>query len=91
MRSIYGVNPRRDSRVRRGLHQRQGLIAGIRDRGRRDWLGPPSLRTVQAGLPHTALQSVVLPLRGLARQLMGRFQAMQPLFGKEGIGPAIVI
>jgi hypothetical protein len=61
------------------------------DRGRRDWLGPPSLRTVQAGLPHTALQSVVLPLRGLARQLMGRFQAMQPLFGKEGIGPAIVI
>jgi hypothetical protein len=53
-------------------------------------LSPPSLRTVQADLPHTALQSVVLPRRGLARQRMGCFQAIQPVFGKEGVPPSMM-
>src|SRR5271156_7184464 len=54
-------------------------------------MSPPSLRTVQADFPHTALQSVVLPLRGLTRQRMGCFQAIQPVFGKVGISPALMI
>jgi hypothetical protein len=37
------------------------------DRGRKDWLGPSPLRTVQADLPHTALQLMVLLQRRLAR------------------------
>ncbi len=32
---------------------------------------PPSLRTGQAGFPHPALQSVVLPPRGLTNRLTG--------------------
>src|SRR2546422_226041 len=39
------------------------LVRGFRDSDRgRESRSPPSLRTVQADLPHTALQSVVLPL-----------------------------
>ena len=53
--------------------------------------GPSPLRTVQADLPHTALQLVVLPRRGLTGQRMGCFQAIQPVFGKEGIRPAMMI
>src|SRR5215471_21274879 len=43
------------------------------DRGREHRLvsTPPSLRTGRADLPHTALQSVVLPARGLTVQRMG--------------------
>src|ERR1700728_3980030 len=48
-------------------------------------------RTVQAHLPHTALQLVILPLRGLTRRRMGRLQAVQPMCGKESIRPAIMI
>ena len=40
----------------------------LRDRGRKGFR-LPSLRTVQAGLPHTALQSVVTP-SGLTEQVM---------------------
>ena len=52
---------------------------------------PPSLRTVRAGLPHTALQLVVLPARGLTGQRMGSLQAEEPVLGKEVIGPALMI
>src|SRR5215471_19416312 len=43
------------------------------DRGREHRLvsTPPSLRTGRADLPHPALQSVVLPARGLTVQRMG--------------------
>ena len=41
--------------------------------------------------PHTALQSVVLPRRGLTGQRMGCFQAIQPMLGKEGVRPALMI
>src|ERR1700730_17782360 len=52
---------------------------------------PPSLRTGRADLPHPALQSMVLPTRGLARLLIGTLQAEEPMFGKEGIGPRDVV
>ena len=45
--------------------------------------GPPSLRTVRAVLPHTALQSVVLPARGLAGFPIGCDEGEQPMGGKE--------
>ena len=47
----------------------------------------PALRTVLAVLPHPALQSVVLPSRGLADRVMGSLQAEQPMFGKVRIWP----
>jgi hypothetical protein len=52
---------------------------------------PSLLRTVRTDFPHTALQSVVLPLRRLTGQRMGCFQAVQPVFGKECIRPAMMI
>ena len=59
-----------------------------RDRGREGWLpSPPSLRTVRAVLPHTALRLVVLPTIGLTGQAMGRRQGKQPTLGKEGVRP----
>src|SRR6266480_6630372 len=45
----------------------------------------PSLRTGQAGHPHPALQSVVLPPRGLTNLCMGNCQGEQPMLGKESI------
>jgi hypothetical protein len=51
----------------------------------------PSLRTVQAVFPHTALRSVVLPRRGLTYRGSGCCQAIQPVLGKEGVRPALVI
>jgi hypothetical protein len=38
----------------------------------------PSLRTVHADLPHTALRSVVLPQRGLMESTMGILKAKKP-------------
>src|SRR5438309_6350140 len=44
-------------------------IAALDNRGRgRESRSSPSLRTVQADLPHTALQSVVLPPGGLTNR-----------------------
>ena len=59
--------------------------------GRTGCPGPPSLRTVRAVLPHTALQSVVLPVTGLTGLRMGFFQRVKPTVDKELIGPADVI
>src|SRR5207253_8340910 len=53
--------------------------------------GSPSLRTGRADFPHPALQSVVLPARGLAGQGMGFLQAIEPKLGKVGVGPARLI
>ena len=47
--------------------------------------GAASLRTGLADLPHPALQSVVLPTRGLANRIISVLQAEQPMFGKDGI------
>ena len=59
------------------------------DRGKEDRLLPglPSLRTVRADLPHTALRLMVLPSRGLTGRSMGGCQTEQPLFGEEAVGP----
>ena len=51
----------------------------------------PSLRTGLADLPHTALQSVVLPPRGLTGSSMGCNQGEQPALRKVGIRPALMI
>ena len=51
----------------------------------------PSLRTVRAVFPHTALRLVVLPQSGLASHLRSCFQGEEPLFGKESVGPAVVV
>src|SRR6266481_5572402 len=61
------------------------------DRGRERLLASPSLRTGRADLPHPALQLVVLPTRGLTGQGMGSLQAVEPVLGKEGVGPALTI
>src|SRR5882672_1293209 len=61
-----------------------------RDRGRES-VTSPSLRTGLADFPHPALQLVVLPPRGLAGQGMSFLQAKEPMLGKEGIGPALMI
>ena len=53
--------------------------------------GLPSLRTVRADLPHTALRLVVLPRRGLTGRCLGLFQGVQTLLGKERIWPAMMI
>jgi hypothetical protein len=46
---------------------------------------------MQQTRPCPALQSVVLPARGLTGQSMGRNQEEQPTLGKEGIGPKLMI
>ena len=51
---------------------------------------PPSLRTGRADLPHPALQSVVCS-SGLASQGKGRGHGEQPLLGKVGVGPALMV
>ncbi len=53
--------------------------------------GRSSLRTVRAVFPHTALRSVVLPPRGLTSRCMGCNYGEQPLLGKEGIRPALMV
>ena len=50
----------------------------------------PSLRTVQADLPHTALQSVVSS-SGLARQGVGFGHGEKPPLSEEGIRPAAMV
>ena len=61
-------------------------------RGRESRLpGPPSLRTVRAVLPHTALQLMVLPRRGLNDLCTGCHQAEQPVFGKVFVGPFLMV
>src|SRR6202012_3559564 len=52
---------------------------------------PPSLRTGRADLPHPALQSVVLPARGLTGLSVGCDEGEQPKLSKEGVGPAVMI
>ena len=52
--------------------------------------GAPSLRTVQADLPHTALRSVVLPARGLHKLVMGSGKGEEPMAVKESILPSLV-
>src|SRR5205085_8350334 len=59
--------------------------------GSDDWFRTPSLRTGQADLPHPALQLVVLPSLGLTSLGIGGDKGEQPMFGKECIGPAIMI
>src|SRR5882672_3913773 len=51
----------------------------------------PSLRTGLADFPHPALQLMVLPTRGLTGQTMCGDQRVQPQFGKERVGPAMMI
>ena len=59
---------------------------GGNDRGRESEMNhSPSLRTGQADFPHPALQSVVLPTRGLTRQGRGRSQREQPLLSEESV------
>ena len=45
--------------------------------------GLPPLRTVRADLPHTALQSVVLPHRGLTERDTGVSQLESPYAAKN--------
>src|SRR5271157_5221735 len=47
--------------------------------------------SVLAVFPHTDVQLVVLPRRGLTGQRMGCFQAIQPLRCKEFVGPTLII
>ena len=67
--------------------------AGKEDRGRKGRLSstPPPSEPCEADLPHTALRSVVLPPRGLTVRRMSCDQAIQPLCGKEGVGPALMV
>src|SRR5437899_11257332 len=62
---------------------------GQGDRGR-EGLGLPSLRTVRAVLPHTALRLLVSS-SGASRLISGRGQGEQPEICEEGVGPALVI
>ena len=50
----------------------------------------PSLRTVRAVLPHTALQKIVSS-SGLARSAMGFIQSEKPKVCEVGIGPPSVV
>ena len=59
------------------------------DRGR-EGFRLPSLRTVRAVFPHTALQSGVSSSR-LSRRQPGRVKREQPGFREEGIWPALMI
>src|SRR6266446_6849638 len=69
------------------LRQRQFRTKG--DRGR-EGLGLPSLRTVRAVLPHTALRLLVSS-SGMSRVIPGCGKGEQPEIGEEGVGPALVI
>ena len=59
--------------------------------GRTDWLGPPSLRTVRAVLPHTALQLVVLPSRGLHCERPGFEHGEKPQRLEVSVWPALMV
>src|SRR5271156_188590 len=59
------------------------------DRGRKGFR-LPSLRTVRAVLPHTALQSLVSS-SGVSRVFIGRKKGEQPLIREEGVGPSHVV
>ncbi len=52
--------------------------------------GLPSLRTVRAVLPHTALQSLVSS-SGAARLCKGCFEGEQSVPGEEGVGPLLMV
>src|SRR5215813_2314927 len=67
------------------------VSARRRDRGREGLLVLPALRTGRADLPHPALQSVVLPTRGLTGLGMALLQAVEAMLGKEGIWPSVMI
>src|SRR3954465_13734060 len=89
-----GASPERRRRCgrpgSRASHLRLGgsLEIGV---GRASCPGPPSLRTGLADLPHPALQSVVLPARGLMGLSIGREVGEQPVLSKEGIGPEMMV
>src|SRR5215211_5539049 len=59
------------------------------DRGR-EGFRLPSLRTVRAVFPHTALQSW-LSSSGVSRFLIGCVQGEQPLLSEEGVWPSLMI
>jgi hypothetical protein len=61
----------------------------LRDRGR-EGVSLPSLRTVRAIFPHTALQSLVSS-SGVPRVFKGCVKGEQPLSREEGIRPSPVV
>ena len=50
----------------------------------------PALRTVQAVLPHTALQSLGASA-GVSRLRIGHLKGEQPMSREESVGPALMI
>ena len=76
-------------RARPGHPWTRAGVLPASDRGR-EGLGLPSLRTVRAVLPHTALRLLVSS-SGMSRVISGRGKGEQPKIGEEGIGPALVI
>ena len=69
----------------------EALSGPPEDRGRENQVGPPSLRTGQADLPHPAFQLVVLPETGLTVREMGCLQTVQPLLLEESVWPLLVV
>src|ERR1700730_10110877 len=65
-------------------------MGGFEDDRGREGLGLPSLRTVRAVLPHTALRLLVSS-SGMSRVIPGRGKGEQPEIGEEGVRPALVI
>src|SRR5882724_8216425 len=53
-------------------------------------VGLPSLRTVRAVFPHTALQSLVSS-SGVSRSFPGCAKGEQPVSREEGVGPALMV
>ncbi len=73
----------------KALGKDTGGLRSQSDRGR-EGFPLPSLRTVRAVLPHTALQ-LAISSSGLASQNMGFFHGEKPKFSEERIGPALMI
>ena len=75
----------RPPRKSRGAAQTIGV-------GKAHWFEPPPLRTVRADFPHTALQSVVLPPRGLTRQAWVVAKSNSLCLADKGVipGPPLV-
>src|SRR5438132_3566561 len=83
------ANPSPPSGWIKDLHLQAVEHARHTDRGR-EGFGLPSLRTVRAVLPHTALRLLVSS-SGVSRVISGRGKGEQPEIGEEGVGPALVI
>src|SRR6202789_4208063 len=67
----------------------RGRTRGGVDRGRKGFR-LPSLRTVRAVLPHTALQSLVSS-SGVPRAFVSCFEGEQPAIREKDIWPAAVV